>query len=52
MRYSRWINKQRGWTGHLRANRFFSTPLDEEHLWSAVRYVELEPRPGKDGRAG
>ena len=30
-------------TGHLWANRFFSTPLDEPHLWAAVRYVELNP---------
>ncbi len=40
-RCSSMINAQRGWTGHLWANRFFSTPLDDEHLWAAVRYVEL-----------
>jgi len=25
------------------ANRFYFTPLDEERLWAAVRYVELNP---------
>jgi putative transposase len=30
-------------TGHLWANRYFSTVLDETHLWAAVRYVELNP---------
>ena len=42
-RYSRWINKRQDWTGHLWANRFYSTPLDAVHLWVAVRYVELNP---------
>jgi len=42
-RYSRWFNVQRKWTGHLWANRFFSCPLDGLHLWTAVRYVELNP---------
>ncbi len=41
--YSRWINSREDWTGHLWANRFFSTPLDDLHLWVAVRYVELNP---------
>jgi len=27
----------------LWANRYFSTALDEPHLWAAVRYVELNP---------
>jgi putative transposase len=43
MRYARWINRQRGWSGHLWANRFASTPLDEKHLWTAIKYVELNP---------
>ena len=37
------VNLRAGWTGHLWANRFFSTPLDDEHLWAAARYVELNP---------
>jgi putative transposase len=41
--YSRLVNEQNGWTGHLWAGRYFSMLLDEEHLWAAVRYVELNP---------
>ncbi|MBX7245002.1 MAG: transposase [Candidatus Sumerlaeaceae bacterium] len=42
-KYAQWFNHQHGFSGHVWANRFFSTPLDEEHLWTAVRYVELNP---------
>ncbi len=32
--------------------RFYSTPLDESHLWAAVRYVERTAvRAGRAGRA-
>lgn len=41
--YSRSANERREVTGHLWANRYFSTPLDDLHLWAAVRYVELNP---------
>ena len=41
--YSRFLNLEAYVTGHLWANRYFSTPLDEPHLWAAVRYVELNP---------
>jgi len=41
--YARWINLQRGETGHLWQNRYYSCPLDEEHQWEALRYVELNP---------
>ena len=41
--HSRRINRAREWTGHLWANRFYSTALDESHLWNAVRYVESNP---------
>jgi len=41
--YSRRRNLAREVTGHLWANRFFSTLLDETHLWAAIRYVELNP---------
>jgi putative transposase len=43
MRYARWFNRWHGWSGHLWANRYYSTPLDEAHLWTAVRYVEQNP---------
>ena len=41
--FSRRQNQERGVTGHSWANRYFSTPLDESHVWAAVRYVELNP---------
>ena len=42
-RHSRRLNDARGWTGHLWASRFYSTPLDQAHLWTAIRYLELNP---------
>jgi putative transposase len=51
-RFAAWLNARHGWLGHLWANRFFSTPLDETHLWRAVRYVERNPvRAGLVARA-
>jgi putative transposase len=41
--FSQRRNHEREVTGHLWANRFFSTALDEPHLWVAARYVELNP---------
>lgn len=41
--FSRVRNQETGVTGHLWANRYFSSALDEPHLWAAVRYVELNP---------
>ena len=43
MRHARRVNRQQGWSGHLWANRFYSTALDEAHLWTAAKYVELNP---------
>jgi putative transposase len=42
-RYARWINWKYDSTGHLWEGRYFSTPIDERRLWTAVRYVELNP---------
>ena len=42
-RYSFRKNRERGWTGHYWEERFFSSPLDENHLVTAVRYVECNP---------
>jgi putative transposase len=42
-RYSSLLNQRFGWTGHLWANRFHSCALDGEHLWAAVKYIELNP---------
>ena len=43
MRYAQRINRARGWKGHLWQGRFFSSPLDEDYLWAAIRYVERNP---------
>ena len=42
-RYTRYINFQKGWKGHLWQGRFASYPMDEEHLVAAARYIELNP---------
>ncbi len=42
-RYTRYINFQKGWKGHLWQGRFASYPMDEQHLLAAVRYIELNP---------
>src|SRR5687768_6984635 len=34
---------QQNVTGHPWQNRFFSRPLDADHFWKALRYVELSP---------
>jgi putative transposase len=41
--YSRTMSVKNDWTGHLWANRFYSSPLDEVHMWYAVRYIESNP---------
>lgn len=41
--YSRIVNRRRGWTGHLWANRFHSVPLTDRQMLFAARYVELNP---------
>ena len=43
MRHAQRLNHWRDWTGHLWQGRFFSSPLDENYLWAAIRYVELNP---------
>jgi len=41
--FSRYINRLHGRSGHLWQNRFFSCPLDNDHLLHAARYVERNP---------
>ena len=43
MRYAQHVNRTQGLSGRLWQGRFFSCPLDQEHLWAAVRYVECNP---------
>jgi putative transposase len=50
--HSERVNRRLDRTGHLWQNRYFSTALDEHHLWAAVRYIERNPvRAGIVGRA-
>ena len=42
-RYTRYRNFSEGVRGYLFQGRFFSCPLDEQHLIAAVRYVERNP---------
>ncbi len=52
MRYSQYMNRRRRINGHLWQGRFYSTILDEAHLYEAVRYVETNPvRSGIVGEA-
>ena len=42
-RYATYWNARRASSGHVWQGRFYSCPLDEAHLWKALRYVELNP---------
>jgi putative transposase len=46
-RYSRGINAAHDWTGYLWQGRFASYPMDDAHLLTAIRYVELNPVKAK-----
>ena len=41
--YTRRINFREKWRGYLWQGRFSSYPLDEKHLYRALRYVERNP---------
>jgi len=43
MRYSQYFNKKIGQRGHLWQDRYFSCPLDEDHLYEIFRYIENNP---------
>jgi putative transposase len=43
MRYAQRINQIRKWRGHFWQGRYFSSPMDERFMWSAIRYVECNP---------
>ena len=50
--YAMHFNSRTQLSGHVWQGRFFSCPLDETHLWAAVRYVERNPvRAGMVERA-
>jgi len=43
MNYTQYLNKKLRRNGPLWESRFYSCPLDDEHLYEAVRYVEKNP---------
>jgi putative transposase len=42
-RYAQYLNTRRRRSGHLWQQRYYSCPLSESHLSTAVRYVEQNP---------
>ena len=42
-RHTQTVNTEQGWTGHLFQGRYFSTSLDDVHLWVCIKYVEQNP---------
>lgn len=52
MQHAQRINRMQDWHGHLWQGRYFSSPLDDDYLWAAIRYVERNPvRAGMIDRA-
>jgi len=43
MRYAQYFNKKYKRTGHLWQCRFYSCAMDNQHLYSAIRYIENNP---------
>ena len=41
--YAMYFNTRTALSGHVWQGRFHSCPLDAQHLWAAVRYVERNP---------
>lgn len=42
-RYASYLNALEGNSGHVWQGRYYSCPLDTDHLWAALRYSELNP---------
>ena len=42
-RYASYWNMVHHSSGHAWQGRYYSCPLDQEHLWAALRYTELNP---------
>jgi putative transposase len=42
-RYAGYFNARHASSGHVWQGRYYSCPLDREHLWTALRYAELNP---------
>lgn len=42
-RYAEYINARNKWTGHLWQAKFFSSPVDDDYFWVALRYIYRNP---------
>jgi len=42
-RFASYWNALHHSTGHVWQGRYYSCPVDEPHLWEALRYAELNP---------
>ena len=42
-RYASYFNARQSSSGHVWQGRYYSCPLDDAHLWTALRYTELNP---------
>jgi len=42
-RYATYLNSRRAASGHVWQGRYYSCPMDDDHLWRALRYVERNP---------
>ena len=42
-RFAVYLNTCQGASGHVWQGRYYSCPLDERHLWAALRYAECNP---------
>jgi putative transposase len=45
--YALFFNRRYGYVGHLWQQRFYSSMLGWDHVWTAVRYVERNPVRGR-----
>ena len=43
MRYAQYAHNKRGTSGHLWQGRFYSCPMNQRHMYRAIRYVEQNP---------
>ena len=46
-KYTKYINRMHGRSGHLWQNRFYSCPLGKIHFWRTLRYIEQNPLRSK-----
>jgi putative transposase len=42
-RYAAYLNARQATSGHVWQGRYYSCPMDEDHLWTALRYAERNP---------